>query len=361
MMACCGWRVGRAALGAVGVVAVLVLSVLPAFGAAQVSVSRLAGPTRYDTAAAMSRATFGDHRYDAVLARGDLFPDALAAAGLAGAGNGGGPILLTAPDALPAVTLGELQRLTTQRVAIMGDTSAIGPAVEAELVRSGFDTYRLDGATRYDTAVKAGLRIAEFTGDVILASGENFADAMAAGDYAYANRWPLLLTPSDALPPVLTQEMLTNFQARRVMVVGGTKAVSPAVVDALRRMCVNDETAPKGRRCLEVTRVAGNDRLETATALADWWITSSRQSVTHVNLTRGDTWPDAVAGAGHSGFEGFGAVTLFAANPSDLSATTRRWLQQHAATIQSIHVYGDADAISQPVADDARRAATSPG
>ncbi len=71
-------------------------------------VTRIAGPDRYGTAAALS-STFFDHTTRPVfLATGEAFPDALS--GAAAAGTLGGPLLLTRTTSLPRTTRSELER-----------------------------------------------------------------------------------------------------------------------------------------------------------------------------------------------------------------------------------------------------------
>src|SRR5438093_814177 len=74
---------------ATAVVALTAAAFLPLGGAARATVTfafkRFAGADRYDTARLMGQSTFGGGASDAVIARGDLFPDALAGSYLAGA------------------------------------------------------------------------------------------------------------------------------------------------------------------------------------------------------------------------------------------------------------------------------------
>ncbi len=87
-----------------------VLSTAPTYGfATRPGPSlRLAGATRVETAVAVSRHTWTAATH-AVLARSDLFPDALAAAPLATAVDG--PVLLTGRDRLHPAVKAELDRL----------------------------------------------------------------------------------------------------------------------------------------------------------------------------------------------------------------------------------------------------------
>jgi len=95
-------------------------------------VVRLSGATRYDTAVAVSRATFPNGANAAFIATGLAFPDALAA--VPAAGRTGGPILLVPGASVPAPVLAELERLDPDTVFLLGGTAALGITV-AKLVQ----------------------------------------------------------------------------------------------------------------------------------------------------------------------------------------------------------------------------------
>ena len=61
-----------------------------------------------------------------------------------------------------------------------------------------------------------------------IASGEDFPDALGAGSPAALNTGPVLLTKTDTLPQV-TQDELTRLNPDKIVIVGGTAAVSTAV------------------------------------------------------------------------------------------------------------------------------------
>lgn len=325
-----------------------VASIATADAAESVTTERLAGSTRYDTAGAISRATWEAPRSSAVLARGDQFPDALVAAHVAGDGDGGAPVLLTDPDRLPPATIAELERLQVRSITLMGSEAAISGAVERELVARGYATTRIAGATRYDTAA---LTVdVDDNGLLFVASGERFADALSAGPVIYGGP-ALMLTPRDYVHPAL-RRILRDRSITRILILGGTAAVSSAVEAELRTICNAEGVCP------DVGRLAGRDRLETATAVADYLIENRRLDVTHVNIARSDTFPDALAGGPHGGQEG--APVIFSASPTVLGEATRTWLEQHSDTIRSIHAFGDSSAVSDQVLEQARQAATAP-
>ena len=76
------------------------------------SVSRLAGPDRYATAATISASHFGANVPVVYIATGENFPDSLAGGPVAAANNG--PLLLVTPTGIPGATAAELLRGTPE-------------------------------------------------------------------------------------------------------------------------------------------------------------------------------------------------------------------------------------------------------
>jgi len=310
--------------------------------AAIVAVNRIGGADRYGTAAALfsgfAVTCTNTSGLNAVLARGDLFADALASSYLAGAlfqggedGIQGSGILLTTPTTLPDVTLAALRQSGARDVFIVGGTSAVSQAIEDQLkatpayacggtnVIVGADgntvflkVTRIGGATRYDTAQQIGqfptsnlIGTADVNGDAIpnplrtaiLARGDNFPDALAAGPMAFygdnvSNVWddtvaesaprdaatsnsfgsglgsrgdggaafkadgfPLFLTTPSGLSPQ-AQTGLLNDGIQQVIVMGGTAAIAASVDTQLQALGMS------------VIRLAGTDRSDTAVKAA---------------------------------------------------------------------------------------------
>lgn len=305
---------------------------------------RFGGDSRYETAEELSRSAFhGERLQAAVITRGDLFPDALGANYQAG--YLGGTVLLTTRERLEPTALRELQRLDPVNVRVMGSPAAVSDAVIDELRANGFDPARFGGEDRYETNYLsvAGTDRRE---RVLLANGEDFPDALAAGPVAFRDSIPVLLTRPDEAAEA-TVRALREVPWPEVIVIGGPNAVSQAVVDEVVNTCPPDLAPP----CRTATRVGGANRNETAFAIADHF----RLGLGHVNLARGDTYPDALAGGPHAGREN--APIVFTVGPSQLGSSTEEWLRRHAAQIDSIDVFGSPIAVYDKVWRQARYAA----
>ena len=250
------------------------------FGVSALSTDSVAGPDRLATAVEISRSTFPEagSAPAAVLARSDDFPDALAAAPLAV--NVGGPLLLTPSGALAPTTAAELSRVLDEgaTVHLLGGKKALSEAVADDVRDLGFDVVRRSGADRAGTAA-AVARVLPAKTTAVVASGATFADALAAAAPAAKDGLPILLTAMDELPEA-TEEVLRERGFDEVLVVGGPKAVSADVAEAI------EETGAR------VRRLAGDDRYETAARIVEHFGGTTEQFV----LASGQGFADALAG-----------------------------------------------------------------
>ncbi len=188
-------------------------------------VQRVAGADRYATSAAISAAFFGDGVSEVWVASGASFADALPAG--PAAGRAGGPLLLTAADALPAVVEDELRRLAPQRIVLLGGPAVVGGAV-ADRLGAIAPTTRVAGEDRYGTAAAVAQRVFPAARSLVVASGEAFADALAAGPVALVGGGPVLLVTRDAVPAATDAE-LRRLRPEVITIAGGPAAVSDAV------------------------------------------------------------------------------------------------------------------------------------
>ena len=268
-----------AAIAAAGIAATTFAIASPAQATQTVVESRVGGLDRYATAALVAQATFTSATVNAniILASGQNFPDGLASAGLAGAANA--PVLLTDPNVLPGVTQNAMAAVfgtsATKTVHIVGGESAVSAAVAAQVTALGYTVNRIAGDNRYETAADiaafqatlAPVGITFVAGvplrTAIVATGENFPDALAGGAPAFRGKHPVLLTATSSLPAA-TAATLQSLSVQRVILLGGESAVSATVAS---------EIAAIGSG-IRVDRVAGANRGETAQALANVLVAS---------------------------------------------------------------------------------------
>lgn len=208
----------------------------------QDGVVRLAGQTRFETAAAVAREVAGatgigiiDGKRTAFLADGTGFADALTVGPASYEARL--PVLLTAPDRLPAATRDTLEELDIEHVVIAGGTAAVSSEVAAQVDDSDTTVERLAGRDRTDTAVRVALWELAHLGydrtELLLARGDAFPDSLAVGPLAASLDAPVLLTRT---PDQLSYDLL-QFLANaggitgRITAIGGAGAVTPGILD----------------------------------------------------------------------------------------------------------------------------------
>lgn len=217
-------------LGGTGAVGADVMALLDEYTLG--TVSRVGGVDRFETAAMLSAQAFDPGVAVAYVANAMDFPDALA--GGAVAARDGSPILLTDQGTLDARTAAELDRLNPGRIVVLGGAGVVSTSVLVQLAAFTDGTVsRIGGADRYETAAMISAAAYPTGADVVyISTGTNFPDALTAAPVAGLQNAPLLLTPPDALHPAIAAE-LDRLNPSRIIILGGTGALSPAIEAAL--------------------------------------------------------------------------------------------------------------------------------
>lgn len=305
---------------------------------------RYEGPNRYATAGQIALQTYPDGVPTAIIARGDDFPDGLAASYLAGVEDAA--ILLTQPSSLPLETQDALQQLGTQRAIIVGGPTAIDQSVRDRLVTllGEGNVDRVSGQDRFQTAAFVFDRVGEFgaLGDVsgdsdqqlttaIVASGRNFPDALSAGPLAHAAGVPILLTEPDSLPDI------TRFTLERgveqVLVAGGPVTIDEGVVARLRGI--------DGVQVVE--RVSGPDRSATAAEFAALAREQLGWPAEAATVSLGADFPDALSLAPAA--SRMQAPILLTRSTSEVGPATFVSLQNGCQTLVDLVIAGGAVAV----------------
>ena len=90
----------------------------------------------------------------------------------------------------------------------------------------------VSGSDRYETAVKASQQTFGHASIAFVATGEKFPDALAVGPVAIGAGGPVLLVRTTSLPSNVADK-LVRLDPDRVVILGGTAAVSAAVEEAI--------------------------------------------------------------------------------------------------------------------------------
>ncbi len=302
-------------------------------------VTRVAGPDRYATSAEVSKSVFASAD-TVVIARGDVFPDALAGSPLAA--QSGGPLLLSKPSGLPSVIADEITRLGASNAIVLGGESGLSAQVVTDLETLGLGVRRLDGENRFDTAALIAAEIVDVDGldgsYVYVAKGADvdpkrgWEDALSIGAAAAKDRRPILLTRTAELPAE-TIAAIADLGTPRAKIVGGRAAVSVEVERVLQGI-----TAYEGR-------VAGRSRYGTAVDALDQGLEAGLTSDI-LWLARGDDFADSLS-AGPAAAATGGSFLLINGTSLDRSQESAKHLRHILCAVDEVHLVGGESAINE--------------
>lgn len=293
---------------------------------------RIASTDRIGTAVAASVSGW-DTSEAVLLASAGVFPDALAAAPLAGRLQA--PLLLTRSDLLDARVLDEVVRLDAARVIVLGGTAAISDAVAAELEGAGITVERLAGADRTATAEAiAAAAGGAHHGLAFVASGDAFPDALAAGPVA-ATGVPIYLTAGGRLTEQ-TLAAMTAAGTNAAVILGGTDAVATEV---------EGQIAAAGMTVGQ--RLAGATRYETAIAVLDYAVLSG-YDLAELVVATGTDFPDALA-AGAYGARTERPILLVDGQQATAGQPAAAYLAANADAVELLVLLGGEAAVTETV------------
>ena len=188
-------------------------------------------------------------------------------------------------------------------LAISGSSPAGAVPIEED------DDFRVAGDNRYETAAELAAVLEDEVAapdTVIVANGENFPDALAASALTDST-YPILLVEAGSVPSD-TRDRMNRLAdtVEDVLIVGGEAAVS-ADVEAEIADIFEDS---------DVSRISGENRYETAAAVADEVGYSDT-----VFIVSGESWADAVTVGGYASSHGVPVLLANASGIPDATAT----------------------------------------
>lgn len=240
------------------------------------------------------------------------------------------PVLRLGGAAAALVLVGTAAATATPALAL-SQPSAVNPVVST--------VARIFGLDRFGTAI--GLSNQDFPQPgsakaVVLASGSDFADALAAAPLARVEQAPVLLTTAAAIPAAVLSEVQRVLVAHgTVYVAGGTAAISDASL------------APLTAAGYTVDRVAGSNRVDTAVKVAQAMVAAG-YPVHQVVVASDSSYPDALAGAAYAAFA---KAPVLLTDPSGLSAEDATFLSSLPSKPAALVVGGTSVIADQVVTD----------
>lgn len=190
------------------------------------------------------------------------------------------------------------------------------------------------GVDRYETTVRTSQAAFDSAATVVIATGENWPDALGGAALAGAKGGPILLTRAAALPPTVLAE-IRRLGASEAIILGGAGAVLPAVEQALK--------AELGDGA--VTRIGGESRYETAELVARATRDALGDRYSGVCfVATGESFPDSLAASPLAAAQGWPLVLT---GPDGLAASAR--LAMEEIGVSGAVVLGGTGVVSESV------------
>ncbi|MHB8670781.1 MAG: cell wall-binding repeat-containing protein [Acidimicrobiales bacterium] len=234
---------------------------------------------------------------------------------------------------LPALlaTAGTLGLLPAGAPPVSAATTTLNPPISGT-------TERLSGSDRYGTAVAISHRITVGSKYVILATGQNFPDALAGAalsfDTSTSRYAPVLLTPSDSVPKAVLDEIAFHIgPGSPVLLLGGPSALSPNIDAQLKAKGY----APQRLTSTQVPGSAPVDRFDTAAAVATQVVGASTGAVSKIILATGLNFPDALSVSASAAANSTPILLVTAAG---IPKATQDFLNAHAGSSTTVLVVG---------------------
>jgi hypothetical protein len=306
------------------------------------TVIRLSGDSRYGTAIAI-----GLDQYpgwvgvkNLVVASGDTnhLPDALCAAGLAGAYDC--PLLLVPLNYLDTEVKTAISNMPKGvKVHIVGGPPAVSTKV-ANLIK-GVSTVasvdRYSGPDRYGTSAAVARKMKSLLGShfpttAMVTNGgasDRLLDPLVASTVSVTKHYPVMLVQANKAPSAI-QSALRDLKLSTRYIVGNTAAVSEGVRNTL--------SIPAGNR------IAGSDVQGDAVAFADKAVASGWLARSNVGFAA--AVPDAATGGFYMGKKNGALLLVF---HDSVPVTTSDYLTTNKASIAQGYVFGGPPAVTESV------------
>lgn len=194
-----------------------------------ITVKRLAGDNRYETSYEIAKELLKSNKAkEAIIVNGFKNADALSVSSLATKENL--PILLNDGNRLSKDIKNIVGDSNIKKMYIIGGRASLPRRIEGNIKALDVEYERLAGEDRYETSSKIAKYAYQNSDKVILASGENSIDALAAGVLTKMEKAPMLLVQKRRIPKSISNR-IEESKAKKFLLIGGEKTISDRVKD----------------------------------------------------------------------------------------------------------------------------------
>ncbi|NFM47621.1 cell wall-binding repeat-containing protein [Clostridium botulinum] len=185
------------------------------------------------------------------------------------------------------------------------------------------DVNKMPGKDRYETAANvATANWKEGTENVIIASGEGYADSLSASVLAKKLNAPIILTKSQELHKS-AKEALKTLKAKNLHVIGGNASVSQSIRDDLKK------------EGYALTELGGKTRFETNMAIANYLVEKHNVKADEILVVNGkDGFSDALSAASVAAAKG--QILLIVGKDPFTADLAAKFIEEHNSKVTVI-------------------------
>ncbi|MDP4179181.1 MAG: cell wall-binding repeat-containing protein [Bacillota bacterium] len=193
-----------------------------------------------------------------------------------------------------------------------------------------FTSDRISGADRFETADKIADKGWTTTSDyAVIATGEDYPDALCASPLAKKYNAPIILTETKILSDSAEKE-LKRLSVKNVFIVGGTAAVSSFVEDHIKSLGIN------------TIRIDGFDRYDTSIAIAKYLDKNPKA----IAIATGNNFADALS---FSSIAAMNEEPILLIDYDSIDSDTYHYLNDASSTITTSYVIGGTGVVPDSV------------
>ena len=242
--------------------------------------SKIAGKDRVETAIKIAKHLYPNGANTVILVNKNSYADSLSALTLSNVKNA--PILYTDLNNIDDRVIIALKELGTKNIILLGGTSSISDVQYKNLLSKNFSVNRIAGKDRFDTSIKVLEEIEKLkkvnTGNIVIANGESYPDALSISTYSSTNKVPVLLVSRDYISKDII-EAIKKYNKNKIFIAGGYDSVSPKLENELRSLVSQN-----------IVRLAGADRYETSQIISKFAKANAKNAV----IASGEKFEDAL-------------------------------------------------------------------
>lgn len=193
---------------------------------------------------------------------------------------------------------------------------------------TGSEYSRYGGGDRIETSLRISQAGWDTAQVVVLATSEDYPDALTAAPLAGKYHAPILLTPSEYLPNTVGDE-IKRLKPRKIVLIGGEKAISAQIEESIRSLNMS------GR--IDTVRIFGEDRYATSHEIAQ-----ELESPDSIIVATGTNFPDALSVAAYATEQ---EIPILLSKPDGLKADLQAYVEKLEAN--NSYIIGGASVLSR--------------